>query len=307
MLKQNFFIDDKYKVSYLIPCYNHEEYIIECLESILKQTYKNIEIIVCDDASSDQSLEILKKYEKLQKIKLLINKENKGLIYTANKLLNNATGDYICYLASDDYIFPLKTEKQLVKIVEKGGDILVGNVKFSGKSYYFYRLKMLMLTPLLKNQSYIQKRILTNFSPFMIQSGMFKANILKKYGFLAEYKNDDWLLLVRMILDEKKIYYYGKTLAYYRLHENNFHKNYKQLSKKYIKPVIANFIPIKYRSILEAKDDYNSCIYYLNKDQVIKAKYFFYKAYSKKIIFYSIFSCFLKFFIYKLKNKGANL
>jgi glycosyltransferase involved in cell wall biosynthesis len=86
------------KFSIIIPNYNKEEYVEETLNSIFNQTYKNFEVIVIDDASSDNSLEIIKKYDC---IVLHTNRARAG--GARNKGLDHATGDYIIFLDSDDY------------------------------------------------------------------------------------------------------------------------------------------------------------------------------------------------------------
>jgi len=91
-------------LSIIVPNYNNEKYIEECLESILSQTYKNIEIIIIDDASSDTSIEILQKYEdKYSFIKVLYNEKNQGVSKNRNTAINKSSGTYITTLDSDDY------------------------------------------------------------------------------------------------------------------------------------------------------------------------------------------------------------
>lgn len=94
---------DKIKVSVVIPVYNSEKYMEKCLESILNQTLKEIEIIVINDGSKDNSLKKIEKYEKDNRIKI-ISRENKGLTKTRNEGINISTGEYIYHLDSDDYL-----------------------------------------------------------------------------------------------------------------------------------------------------------------------------------------------------------
>lgn len=92
------------KISIIIPVYNVEKYLQKCLDSVEKQEYKNIEVIVVNDGSEDKSEEIVKKYqEKYYNIKYF-KKENGGLSDARNFGVKYATGDYICFLDSDDYI-----------------------------------------------------------------------------------------------------------------------------------------------------------------------------------------------------------
>ena len=94
------------KVSVLIPVYNQQELIIKALDSIPNRD--DIEIIVCDDGSTDNTFETITTYltyNETKNIVLLYNKENKGVGYTVNKLYDNATGEYVVLLGSDDYFY----------------------------------------------------------------------------------------------------------------------------------------------------------------------------------------------------------
>ena len=87
------------KISIIIPAYNAAKYIKRCIISLLNQTYKNIEIIVVNDGSTDNTLDILKNYD----IKV-INQENLGVSCARNNGLKNCSGDYITFVDSDDYV-----------------------------------------------------------------------------------------------------------------------------------------------------------------------------------------------------------
>ena len=96
-------------VSVIIPVYNASKTIDKCLDSVLNQTLQNIEVIVINDKSTDDSLEKIKKYK--DKIILIDNKENLGPAASRNKGLKKATGDYIGFVDSDDYIDPRMYEE----------------------------------------------------------------------------------------------------------------------------------------------------------------------------------------------------
>ena len=100
-------------VSAIIPSYNHENYIEECVLSIVNQTYKNIELIVIDDGSTDRSREILEQLQKQHGF-VLVLQDNQGVSKTMNKAIRQyAHGKYITGSASDDFLMPDKVERQV--------------------------------------------------------------------------------------------------------------------------------------------------------------------------------------------------
>ena len=92
------------KVSVVIPVYNVEGYLEECLDSVINQTLEDIEIICINDGSTDNSLEILEEYAKKDNRIKILNQENQGISATRNNGLKICKGKYICFLDSDDYL-----------------------------------------------------------------------------------------------------------------------------------------------------------------------------------------------------------
>ena len=113
-------------ISVIIPVYNVEKYLYVCLNSILKQTYQDFEIICIDDASTDSSLEILKYFEKKDsRIKVLKNDSNKGQGYSRNRGLELAQGKYISFLDGDDWLSPDAFEILIQKAEQDNLDLLM--------------------------------------------------------------------------------------------------------------------------------------------------------------------------------------
>ena len=92
------------KVSIVVPVYNREKFLNKCIDSLISQTYNNIEIILVDDGSKDNSLEICKKYERLDNRIKVIHKENGGVQSARNRGIDEATGYYLCFTDADDYV-----------------------------------------------------------------------------------------------------------------------------------------------------------------------------------------------------------
>ncbi|SFE18884.1 glycosyltransferase family 2 protein [Peptostreptococcus sp. D1] len=108
-------------VSVIVPVYNAERYIRETLDSIIGQTYKNIEVICVDDMSNDSSREIIKEYEsKYSNIKSILLSENAGVANARNVGIENARGRYIAFLDSDDLWLQDKIDKQIDFMIKNG-------------------------------------------------------------------------------------------------------------------------------------------------------------------------------------------
>ena len=106
-------------VSFLIPCYNHEKFAMDLFRSILNQSYDNYEVLVCDDCSKDNSVQVLKQAKELFeaeniRFELMINETNQGIVKNLNRMLKLAQGEFVKVIASDDV---LETD-YLVKMVE---------------------------------------------------------------------------------------------------------------------------------------------------------------------------------------------
>lgn len=118
-------------VSVIIPVYNCEEYLQRCLDSIFGQTYTDFEVIAIDDGSHDSSLVILRDNAKRHSNMTVMSHKNHGQGYTRNKALRHATGEYILFVDSDDFIEPLTLELTLARIVDDASDFVHFDWKFS--------------------------------------------------------------------------------------------------------------------------------------------------------------------------------
>lgn len=111
-------------ISVIIPVYNVEQYLRECIDSVLKQTYKNFEIILIDDGSTDKSGEICDEYVTKDKRVSVIHKENGGLSVARNTGFSLAKGDYIFFLDSDDWILEETLEELITKARKENVDFI---------------------------------------------------------------------------------------------------------------------------------------------------------------------------------------
>ena len=112
-------------ISVIIPIYNVEKYLDRCIESVVVQTYKNLEIILVDDGSPDNCPTMCDEWAKKDSRIKVIHKENGGQASARNKALDICTGDYISFIDSDDSILPNMYENMLTVMLENNGDISV--------------------------------------------------------------------------------------------------------------------------------------------------------------------------------------
>ena len=118
-------------VSVIIPVYNNSKYLKECIDSVINQTYKKLEIIIVDDCSTDGSIDIIKSYND-KRIKTIFHKKNKGSASTRNDGIKSASGRYLAFIDSDDYW-------ELDKILKQVKFIKDNNYHFIYSNYYYYK------------------------------------------------------------------------------------------------------------------------------------------------------------------------
>lgn len=204
------------KVSVIIPIYNKEKYIEKCLESVLNQTYSNLEIIVVDDASTDSSLEIVKKISD-ERIKIIALAENKGVSNARNEGIDLATGDYICFLDADDYWVLDKIEKQVKFIEDNNYTFIYGGYDYlkNGKRKNAKVPKSLNYNQLLKNHAIFTSTVMLNMK-HLKKEEIYMPNIKIGQDYGAW-----WNIL------KKGITAYGitETLAIYRVGQKSLSSN----------------------------------------------------------------------------------
>ncbi|WP_298737846.1 glycosyltransferase [uncultured Psychrobacter sp.] len=197
-------------VSVIIPCYNSESYISECIDSILNQDYQNIEIIVVDDGSTDNSINILKKIKDID----IYSQENSGACVARNKGLKNSRGKYIKFLDSDDFLEPGVIKKQ-VDLAEslKNNVIVYGDYYISKENCKFYGDTFL---------SYSEQTASIILSDILTSTPLHQKWMLEKVeGFDERFKNgQEWNLHVRLS-SEGFIFHHQKIPIFnYRIHNS---------------------------------------------------------------------------------------
>ncbi len=249
------------KLSIIVPVYNTSKYLKECLNSLLKQTIKDYEIIVIDDGSTDNSLDIIKEFNKKHpKILKYKSIPNKGVSNARNIGLSMAQGEYIGFVDSDDYVSNSMFLKLYNKAINENADI----VECGYNKVYNGKIESLKV----KNND------------------VFDSNILKKPNILCESASYCWLhIFKKELIDKNKISFENYTifedllftykafkhankivkvfepLYYYRLRDDEssvtqgFSKKYNQLFDvmNELKKYYNNYIPQKYLTFLAIK------------------------------------------------------
>ena len=114
-------------VSIIVPIYNAQDHIARCVESIRRQTYKNIEILLLNDGSQDVSLQVCEMYARVDDRIVLIDKANSGVAATRNLGLRQAKGKYLQFVDADDTIQPYATEMLVARAEESGADLVIAH------------------------------------------------------------------------------------------------------------------------------------------------------------------------------------
>ena len=204
-----------YKISIIVPIYNSEKFLDKCINSIINQTYNNIEIILVNDGSTDNSLNICKKFSKLDNRICLINKENGGVSSARNKGLELVSGDYVGFVDSDDYVSLDMYEKLLRAILKSNADIAECGYYTVNPIYEITDIVSLNNDEVHGNYAcsynYLVKSNTTNFNV----NKLYKSSIFKKLRYPNLKYSEDYVVNVKAhSYCEKKItisdccYYY---------------------------------------------------------------------------------------------------
>ena len=205
------------KVSIIIPTYNGEKYIRETLDSCLNQSYKNIEIIVVDDCSTDTTVEILKSYG--SKIKLTVNKVNKGIVKNINNITLELNSDYVIFLGHDD-VLPQKHIEIMISEFDSNTVAVHCNSMIIDEIGNEVKIARNDNTQIQKSANCMFELSLNNF---ISSCGMLhRVDIFKKLnGWSEEYKQyGEWLYYIKE-LEYGNIKYTVRTKALYRRHATN--------------------------------------------------------------------------------------
>ena len=207
-------------VSVVIPVYNGEKFILECLRSVAEQTYPRIQCIVVNDGSTDQTVDVIRQSD--LKVEL-VNQDHKNLPSARNTGIRYAAGDFIALLDADDLWYPDKIEAQVQMMMENPGAGLVfsDTEKFfpSGKIRYQKDKRELSLK--LNNEDPFPILIKKNI--IVPSSVLIRSSIFKEIGYFDETLNscEDWEFWLRFPVHHLQIRFLDRILTKYRFHGGN--------------------------------------------------------------------------------------
>ena len=224
-------------VSVIVPNYNCGRYLDKCIAHLVDQTYTHLEIIICDDASTDNSLEIIRSWQKKDgRIRLLTNMRNEGIVKTSNKCLSEANGAYIMMQDADDWSEPNRVERQVATLEQYDADMCVTNFVahyVNGKKGYEEVGPSMLLD--------IRSKEIWGATPTL----MFRRGILKDIPGYPEYFDriagfDRYFIMD--ILHKHKGYYLNEFLYNWLIHPHSDHRSIQLKQPRYLTKMVSNDI-----------------------------------------------------------------
>ena len=236
------------KVNILIPCYNHEKYVIKCLESVVTAYSGEIEVIICDDKSKDHSVNLIEsyiashRYENVSYV-FLQNKENQGVSRTLNRCVRHASAEYIYAIASDDFLLEGGLNQAMMLMLDSQSDAVVSdcivvdsdNLTICKSAFFEYRHAS--LKRLRKN---IANELVFNWvvpGPALLQK---KVSCIEIGGYNEKLIAEDRDYFLRLLANNKVIFN-EHCIAGYRVHLNNVSR-----SVAYLKAASSEFSAVNY-------------------------------------------------------------
>lgn len=192
-------------VSIVITCYNYADFVAEAIESALSQTYKNKEVIVIDDGSTDESLEIIKRYDAEIKV---ITRSNKGIVYTRNEALRMVTGDFLCFLDADDFFDSDYIEKMVAYATKYKADVVYPNWRVFGDLEYVTDYKDFTLRRLICQEIHCSSESLIRLSA--VRGSVFESEVVA----------EDWDFFLGLALAGKRFKLAKDCYINYRVRSN---------------------------------------------------------------------------------------
>lgn len=220
--------NNKPLVSIVIPCYNHELYVQDCIKSVIAQTYDNIELIIIDDGSTDGSIRKIEELTKICEQRFFRfefrARSNKGLSNTLNEALEWCSGKYLSCIASDDMLLKEKTSIQ-VNYLENNDNI----IGVFGGVYIINEQNSRILSIKGSNRTYDFEDIILSRAMLYAPTQMIRINLIREVGgYNPDVLIEDWYLWLKLA-EKGKLYCMKQCLSQYRDHPNNTSKKFEMM------------------------------------------------------------------------------
>lgn len=199
--------DQKYKISVCVAVYNSEAYLERCILSIIRQTYKNLEIILVDDGSTDSCGSICDRFAEIDNRIVVIHKKNGGLFSTRNVGIEAATGDFICFLDGDDYIDPTMYESMLSTLLTENAELVVCRYK---QIFEDETVDKSTNSIIIYEGTEILEQFLKEDEAILIQNAawnkLYKRSLLKELRFPSRWYEDMLFTPQLLTLSKRSVY-----------------------------------------------------------------------------------------------------
>jgi alpha-1,3-rhamnosyltransferase len=284
-------------VSIVIPCYNHDKYVQEAIQSVIEQDYSNIELVIIDDGSEDDSVtkikEMIQVCQKRFKRFEFRHRPNKGLCATLNEALAWCEGEFFSPLASDDIALPHKTSFLVSKISGSTYSAVFGIAKRIGLSTNVHN------TNKTYGEHHFKDLILQKNMPTAPAAMIRKTHVLESGGYSKDVKLEDWYMWLLLTSNSYVIKSFNEVVVLYRDHESNTVKD--TIGMYYSKlQVIEKFksnplypLAIKENNIISAR-------FMADKNIVLPIKLIFHSKECTFRTFFIVFKALMPRFIVKI-------
>ena len=223
------------KITVIVPVYNVEHYLDKCLDSLINQTYKNLEIIVINDGSTDNSGIICQEYAQKDNRIIYIEKENGGQSEARNMGLNRMTGSYVTFVDSDDWVELDYVEVLYNKLIEYQADIAVGNYYSYNEQegiFYFHIFGNSYYEKVYDNvsifENFYESEHMKNFALICVGGKLYKSDLFRELRFEVGKLGEDGYLNQKIYLLAEKTIYLNAGLYAYRQREGSSSRSWTE-------------------------------------------------------------------------------
>lgn len=259
------------KISILVPIYNVEKYLPRCIESILSQDFRDYELILVDDGSTDGCPQICDEYAMKDKRIKVVHKKNGGLVSARLAGFKEARGEYLMFLDSDDYLYPYAISILYNKICE-GYDIVRGqDMRVSSTNEIYGIEERKFVTGILHCDEYIKAYIMGEVAPYL-WGGIYRRSLFSEeifLNFLFVSRQEDWVTQMSIASKVKSVCYIEDIVQAYMINDNSIMQtwvtdySYVLKIQEAIKKTTSDFSDeLKHLLTCDRMQELNRCFFY---------------------------------------------